>query len=64
MPGQYLKVGVEELDRDKLPPLLKLKYNNGITDAVMDLGRPMQIMGVFEGFRDFILRAAAIAGRI
>ena len=27
------KVGVEELDREKLSPLLKLKYHNAIADA-------------------------------
>jgi type I restriction enzyme R subunit len=31
--SQYIKVGVEELDREKLSPLLKLKYNNAIADA-------------------------------
>ena len=36
--AQYVKVGVEELDREKLPPLLKLKYQNAIADAVADLG--------------------------
>jgi len=40
---QYVKVGVEELDQDKLPPLLKLKYNNAIADAVADPDRPEQI---------------------
>jgi type I restriction enzyme R subunit len=41
--SQYVKVGVEELDQDKLPPLLKLKYNNAIADAVADPDRPEQI---------------------
>ena len=40
--SQYVKVGVEELDRAKLSPLLKLKYNN----AVADLGRPEEIGNV------------------
>jgi hypothetical protein len=44
--SQYVKVGVEELDREKLSPLLKLKYNNAIADAVADLGRPEEIGNV------------------
>ena len=47
MLSQYVKVGVEELDREKLSPLLKLKYNNAIADAVADLGRPEEIGNVF-----------------
>jgi len=35
--SQYVKVGVGELDQEKLSPLLKLKYNNAIADAVADL---------------------------
>jgi type I restriction enzyme, R subunit len=37
--SQYVKVGVGELDQDKLSPLLKLKYHNAIADAVADLYR-------------------------
>ena len=29
---------MEELDREKLSPLLKLKYNNAIADSIADLG--------------------------
>jgi hypothetical protein len=32
------RVGVEELDQEKLTPLLRLKYHNSIADAVADLG--------------------------
>ena len=35
--AQYVKVGVHELDKEKLSPLLKLKYN-AIADAVAALG--------------------------
>ena len=38
--AQYVKVGVEELDREKLPPLLKLRYQNAIADAVAVPKRP------------------------
>jgi type I restriction enzyme R subunit len=52
--AQYVKVGVEELDREKLSPLLKLKYNNAIADAVADLGRPEEIGAVFAGFQKYL----------
>ena len=48
------KRGVEELDQDKLSPLLKLKYNNAIADAVADLGRPEEIGAVFSGFQKYL----------
>ena len=52
--SQYVKVGVEELDREKLSPLLKLKYNNAIADAVADLGRPEEIGHIFAGFQKYL----------
>jgi hypothetical protein len=42
--------GVDELDNDKLTPLLRLKYNNAISDAVVDLGGTTQIRKMFAGF--------------
>lgn len=35
----YGSVGVEELDHEKLKPLLRLEYHDSISDAVADLGR-------------------------
>lgn len=32
--SHYVRVGVQELDQEKLTPLLRLKYNNSIADAV------------------------------
>jgi type I restriction enzyme R subunit len=52
--SQYVKEGVEELDQDKLSPLLKLKYNNALTDAVVDLGSVDQIRDLFIGFQKFL----------
>ncbi len=57
--SQYVKVGVGELDRDKLAPLLKLKYNNAIVDAVADLGRPEEIGKVFSGFQKYLYQQVA-----
>ncbi len=52
--AQYVKVGVHELDQNKLSPLLKLKYNNAIADAMADLGQPEQIRTVFVGFQKYL----------
>ena len=52
--SQYVQVGVGELDKDKLSPLLKLKYNNALADAVADLGQPEQIKEAFVGFQKYL----------
>ena len=49
--AQYVKQGVDELDSEKLAPLLKLKYGAALSDAFEQLGRPEQIRGVFVGFQ-------------
>jgi type I restriction enzyme, R subunit len=57
--SHYVRVGVEELDREKLRPLLLLKYHNAIADAVADLGRPEEIGNVFAGFQKYLYQDAA-----
>ncbi len=52
--AQYVKVGVDELAQEKLSPLLKLKYNNAIADAVADLGAPEEIGKVFTSFQQYL----------
>jgi type I restriction enzyme R subunit len=52
--SHYVTVGVEELSPDKLIPLLRLRYNNAITDAVADLGQPDQIRTLFTGFQHYL----------
>jgi hypothetical protein len=52
--SQYVTQGVEELDADKLTPLLRLKYNNAISDAVADLGGTTQIRTMFAGFQKYL----------
>lgn len=42
--------GVEELDGEKLPPLLKLRYA-ALQDAFTDLCKPDQVQGMFVGFQ-------------
>lgn len=56
--SQYVKVGVDELDQEKLAPLLKLKYK-AIADAVADLGGSDQIKRVFTGFQKYLYEGAA-----
>ncbi len=58
--AHYVREGVRELDRDKLTPLLRLRYRDSLADAVADLGRPDAIKQVFEGFQRYLyeLRAA------
>src|ERR1019366_9372680 len=51
--AHYISVGVEELDQDKLTPLLRLKYQNSIADALADLGRAEDIGQVFAGFQKY-----------
>jgi type I restriction enzyme R subunit len=57
--SQYVKVGVEELDRGKLSPLLKLKYHNAISDAWADLGRPEEVGHIFAGFQKYLYQPGA-----
>ncbi len=55
--SHYVSVGVEELDQDKLTPLLRLKYHDSIADAVVDLGRPEEIGTLFAGFPEVSVSA-------
>jgi type I restriction enzyme, R subunit len=43
--------GVQELAQEKLAPLLRLRYQHSIADAVADLGKPEQIGQLFAGFQ-------------
>ncbi len=49
--SHYVSEGVQELEPDKLKPLLLLKYHNSIADAVADLGDPEAIREAFLGFQ-------------
>ena len=57
--SHYVSVGVDELDQEKLTPLLRLRYHNSIADAVADLGKPEEIGKVFSGFQRFLYQEAA-----
>jgi type I restriction enzyme R subunit len=52
--AHYISVGVEELDQEKLTPLLRLRYHNSIMDAVKDLGQAEEINKVFSGFQRYL----------
>src|SRR6266478_4918664 len=52
--AHYVNEGVQELDREKLTPILRLKYNDSLADAVADLGRPEEIGIVFSGFQKYL----------
>jgi type I restriction enzyme R subunit len=56
--SHYVRVGVEELDREKLRPLLTLKYH-AIADAVADLGKAEEIGDIFAGFQRYLYQQAA-----
>ena len=57
--SHYISEGVGELDQDKLTPLLRLKYQNSIADAMADLGKPEEIGSVFAGFQKYLYQEAA-----
>lgn len=57
--AQYVKEGVEELDQEKLSPLLRLKYKNAISDAMTDLGDPTQIKIMFVRFQKYLYQKIA-----
>jgi restriction endonuclease S subunit len=52
--AHYVGVGVDELEQEKLTPLLRLRYRNSIADAIADLGRPEDISKVFAGFQKYL----------
>jgi type I restriction enzyme R subunit len=57
--SQYVAVGVGELSAEKLAPLLNLKYQHSIRDAVRDLGTPESITAAFTGFQRHLYGATA-----
>jgi len=56
---QYIRDGVTELDVDKLPGLLTLKYQ-GVTDGIRKLGDVESIRGTFIGFQEFLYQRAVV----
>jgi len=50
----YVSSGVQELAQEKLAPLLRLRYQNSIADAVADLGQPEEIGRLFATFQRYL----------
>ncbi len=57
--SHYVSEGVQELDTEKLTPLLKLRYHDSILDAMTDLGRPDEIRLLFTGFQKYLYQPQA-----
>ena len=57
--SHYVSVGVEELEQDKLTPMLRLKYHDSIPDALADLGNPDEIRNAFDGFQKYLYATTA-----
>jgi len=53
--AQYVREGVDELNPEKLAPMLRLKYH-AIADATHMLGEPQRIRDVFAGFQRYLYR--------
>ncbi len=54
--AHYVHQGVQELDSEKLTPLLCIRYGNSLADASADLGKPSEIREVFVGFQRHLYR--------
>ena len=50
---QYVKMGVQELNEEKLPPLLMIKYKS-IPDAQKEFGELARIRETFVGFQRWL----------
>ncbi len=56
---QYVKAGVNELDDEKLPDLLELKYH-ALADAKKELGDIASIRNTFISFQEFLYKGKAV----
>lgn len=58
--AQYVERGVDELDSEKLPALLELKYR-AVADAARELGGAPRIRAAFVGFQRYLFERGADA---
>jgi type I restriction enzyme, R subunit len=56
--AQYVKQGVDELDQEKLSPLLRLRYR-ALNDAFAELGKPEDVRRVFVGMQRHLYAVAS-----
>lgn len=54
--AQYIGQGVDELDQEKLSPLLRLRYR-ALSDAFAELGKPEDVRKLFVGFQKHLYSA-------
>ena len=54
--SKYIETGVEELDQEKLPDLLKIKYQS-LEDAKEELGEVINISSLFINFQPFLYKS-------
>ena len=57
--SHYVDQGVHELDEEKLPHLIELKYN-AVADAVDQLGPVTDIRNLFINFQQFLYKDSAV----
>jgi type I restriction enzyme R subunit len=57
--SHYVSQGVDELEQDKLSPLLRLKSHDSIADAIADLGQAEEIGKVFQDFQKYLYQEVA-----
>jgi len=57
----YITQGVGELDQEKLPDLLELKYHS-IGDVVAELGSVVEIRDVFIRFQEYLYVSQCLHG--
>ena len=57
--SKYIETGVEELDQEKLPDLLTLKYN-AISDDTEELGSVESIRNTFIDFQKYLYEKKAV----
>jgi len=58
--AQYIKQGVGELDVQKLPDLIELKYHS-VVDAAEELGKAADIREMFIGFQEHLYAKQSVA---
>lgn len=57
------KQGVDELDAEKLSPLLRLRYK-ALNDAFAELGNPEKVRQVFVGFQRHLYLGRSASGSL
>jgi type I site-specific restriction endonuclease len=59
----YTQTGVEELEKEKLTPLLRIRYG-AINDATSDLGSPAEIRLIFSNFQRYLYQSESSGLRL